>query len=61
MGQEIHVSGSYMKPTNDELMTQYLKAILSLTVIERQPERVDRIHIFFIDSALVLTASPHVI
>jgi integrase len=41
MGHAIGVSGSYMKPTQQELTAEYAKAIENLTIVEKQPEKVD--------------------
>ncbi len=41
MGHAIGVSGSYMKPTHEEMIEEYTKAIDNLTIIEGQREKVD--------------------
>jgi integrase len=41
MGHTIGVSGSYMKPTEKELLEEYSKAIDNLTIFERAHDRVD--------------------
>ena len=41
MGHEIGVSGSYMKPTDREMLEEYSKAIDNLTILERGGTKVD--------------------
>lgn len=42
MGHTIGVSGSYMKPTQDEMVSEYVKAIPNLTILGASGERGDR-------------------
>ncbi|MDG6987840.1 MAG: site-specific integrase [Nitrososphaerota archaeon] len=42
MGHTIGVSGSYMKPTQDEMVSEYVKAIPNLTILSGSGERGDR-------------------
>ena len=42
MGHTIGVSGSYMKPTQDEMVNEYVKAVPNLTVIGAAAEKADR-------------------
>ncbi|MDG6899905.1 MAG: site-specific integrase [Nitrososphaerota archaeon] len=42
MGHTIGVSGSYMKPTQDEMVSEYVKAIPNLTILGVSGERGDR-------------------
>ncbi|MDG6921073.1 MAG: site-specific integrase [Nitrososphaerota archaeon] len=42
MGHTIGVSGSYMKPTRDEMVSEYVKAIPNLTILGVSGERGDR-------------------
>ena len=42
MGHTIGVSGSYMKPTLDEMVNEYVKAVPNLTVIGAAAEKADR-------------------
>ena len=41
MGHDIGVSGSYMKPTKEELLEEYAKAIDNLTVVESREKKTD--------------------
>ena len=42
MGHDIGVSGSYMKPTDEELLDEYTKAIPNLTIVGSAMEKTDR-------------------
>ena len=42
MGHTIGVSGSYMKPTQDEMVNEFVKAVPNLTVIGAAAEKADR-------------------
>ncbi len=41
MGHAIGVAGSYMKPTEEEMVSEYAKAIGNLTIVERREEKSD--------------------
>ncbi|HEV2139332.1 MAG TPA: site-specific integrase [Nitrososphaerales archaeon] len=42
MGHAVGVSNSYMKPTQEEMIGEYVKAIDNLTIIGKREERTDR-------------------
>ena len=42
MGHTIGVSGSYMKPTQDEMVSEYVKAVPNLTILGEMGEKADR-------------------
>ena len=42
MGHTIGVSGSYMKPTQDEMASEYVKAVPNLTILGAVGEKADR-------------------
>lgn len=42
MGHDIGISGSYMKPTEEELLEEYAKAIPNLTIVGSVGEKADR-------------------
>lgn len=42
MGHTVGVSNSYMKPTQEEMIGEYVKAIDNLTIIGKREERTDR-------------------
>lgn len=42
MGHTIGVSGSYMKPTKDEMVSEYVKAVPNLTILGEMSEKADR-------------------
>jgi integrase len=42
MGHTIGVSGSYMKPTQEEMVSEYVKAVPNLTILGAAGEKADR-------------------
>lgn len=42
MGHTIGVSGSYMKPTQEEMVSEYVKAVPNLTILGAVGEKADR-------------------